>query len=138
MIWKSFLYLHLQFHGAPLWYMDHLADCNLVFTILFTIECAMKLTSFGPKVNIKRCQGFIRYWSCNHIYHNSWLFYRHTLRIRGILLISLPSLEVSLMPLVSWVISDSSVCSEPPGLSNCWEEVSVFVSCYLHLYNLSR
>ena len=33
--------------------MDHLADCNLVFTILFTIECAMKLTSFGPKVNIK-------------------------------------------------------------------------------------
>ena len=32
--------------------MDHLADCNLVFTILFTIECAMKLTSFGPKVNI--------------------------------------------------------------------------------------
>ena len=37
--------------------MDHLADCNLVFTILFTIECAMKLTSFGPKVNIKRCQG---------------------------------------------------------------------------------
>ena len=31
--------------------MDHLADCNLVFTILFTIECAMKLTSFGPKVN---------------------------------------------------------------------------------------
>ena len=48
----------MQFHGAPLWYMDHLADCNLVFTILFTIECAMKLTSFGPKVNIKRCQGF--------------------------------------------------------------------------------
>ena len=135
------LFFHLQFHGAPLWYMDHLADCNLVFTILFTIECAMKLTSFGPKVNIKRCQGLIqytmviRYW---YIYHNSWLFYRHTSRIRGILLISLPSLEVSLMPLVSWVISDSSVCSEPPGSSNCWEEVSVFVSCYLRLYNLSR
>ena len=27
-----------------------LADCNLVFTILFTIECVMKLGSFGYKV----------------------------------------------------------------------------------------
>ena len=40
-----------QYQGAPLEYTDVLADCNLVFTILFTIECAMKLTSFGPKVN---------------------------------------------------------------------------------------
>lgn len=42
-----------QYHGAPLEYMDVLADCNLVFTILFTIECVMKLTSFGPKVNTR-------------------------------------------------------------------------------------
>ena len=50
---SNIIFYHFpQFHGAPLEYMDVLADCNLVFTILFTIECAMKLTSFGPKVKI--------------------------------------------------------------------------------------
>ena len=33
--------------------MDVLSDCNLVFTILFTIECVMKLSSFGPKAYFK-------------------------------------------------------------------------------------
>ena len=41
----------LQYHGAPLHYTDLLSECNLVFTILFTIECAMKLSSFGYQVN---------------------------------------------------------------------------------------
>lgn len=41
----------LQYHGAPLNYTDVLSDCNLVFTILFTIECVMKLSSFGYKVS---------------------------------------------------------------------------------------
>ena len=40
-----------QYQGAPLEYTDILSDCNLVFTILFTIECVMKLSSFGPKVS---------------------------------------------------------------------------------------
>ena len=39
-----------QYHGAPLEFTDVLSDCNLVFTILFTIECVMKLFSFGYKV----------------------------------------------------------------------------------------
>ena len=39
-----------QYHGAPLYYTDLLSDCNLVFTILFTIECVMKVGCFGPKV----------------------------------------------------------------------------------------
>ena len=42
-----------QYHGAPIEYMDVLSDCNLVFTILFTIECVMKLSSFGPKAYFK-------------------------------------------------------------------------------------
>ena len=50
-----------QYEGAPLEYMDVLADCNLVFTILFTIECVMKLTSFGPKVNTKRHNFFLHF-----------------------------------------------------------------------------
>lgn len=40
----------LQYQGAPLEYTDLLSDCNLVFTILFTVECVMKLSCFGPKV----------------------------------------------------------------------------------------
>ena len=48
----------LQYHGAPLHYTDLLSDCNLVFTILFTIECVMKLSSFGYKVNRVRWQQF--------------------------------------------------------------------------------
>ena len=40
----------LQYHGAPLHYTDLLSECNLVFTILFTVECFMKLSSFGYQV----------------------------------------------------------------------------------------
>ena len=40
----------MKYHGAPLYYTDLLSDCNLVFTILFTIECVMKVGCFGPKV----------------------------------------------------------------------------------------
>ena len=47
----------LQYHGAPLHYTDLLSECNLVFTILFTIECAMKLSSFGYQVNTRFATG---------------------------------------------------------------------------------
>ena len=47
----------LQYHGAPLHYTDLLSECNLVFTILFTIECAMKLSSFGYQVNTRFAKG---------------------------------------------------------------------------------
>ena len=49
----QFVYFLFQYHGAPIEYMDVLSDCNLVFTILFTIECVMKLSSFGPKAYFK-------------------------------------------------------------------------------------
>ena len=42
----------LKFQGAPLTYMDVLSHFNLFFTLLFTIEAVLKLTSFGPKVNL--------------------------------------------------------------------------------------
>ena len=45
----------MQYHGAPLEYTDVLSDCNLVFTILFTVECVMKLACFGPKVRAGIC-----------------------------------------------------------------------------------
>ncbi|XP_040575808.1 voltage-dependent calcium channel type A subunit alpha-1 isoform X2 [Lepeophtheirus salmonis] len=41
--------LMMKYHGAPLHYTDILSDCNLVFTTLFTVECVMKLSSFGYK-----------------------------------------------------------------------------------------
>lgn len=47
----------LQYHGAPLHYTDLLSECNLVFTILFTIECAMKLSSFGYQVITRFAKG---------------------------------------------------------------------------------
>lgn len=47
------LLLMLKFQGAPLTYMDVLSHFNLFFTLLFTIEAVLKLTSFGPKVNLK-------------------------------------------------------------------------------------
>ena len=40
----------LKFQGAPLFYVDILSHFNLLFTLLFTIEAVLKLTSFGPKV----------------------------------------------------------------------------------------
>ena len=44
------LLLMLKFQGAPLFYVDILSHFNLLFTLLFTIEAVLKLTSFGPKV----------------------------------------------------------------------------------------
>jgi len=40
----------LQFHGAPIAFQDIRSTFNLVFTLLFTVECIFKLVSFGPKV----------------------------------------------------------------------------------------
>ena len=40
----------LQFQGAPLEFSDVLADLNLIFTAMFTVECVLKISSFGPKV----------------------------------------------------------------------------------------
>ena len=42
--------MFFQFHGAPLYFTDILSYFNLVFTLLFTIECIFKLVSFGPRV----------------------------------------------------------------------------------------
>ncbi len=42
--------LMAKVHGAALWVQDYMSECNLVFTILFTIECVMKLSCFGFKV----------------------------------------------------------------------------------------
>ena len=47
----------MKYHGAPLYYTDLLSDCNLVFTILFTIECVMKVGCFGPKVRTNFAKG---------------------------------------------------------------------------------
>ncbi|XP_059097525.1 voltage-dependent calcium channel type A subunit alpha-1-like [Tigriopus californicus] len=41
--------LMLKFHGAPLYFTDILSYFNLVFTLLFTVECIFKLVSFGPR-----------------------------------------------------------------------------------------
>ena len=43
---KSFL------NQAPLYFVDILAYCNLLFTTLFTIECCFKVFALGPKVSI--------------------------------------------------------------------------------------
>ena len=39
-----------QFQGAPLEFSDVLADLNLIFTAMFTVECVLKISSFGPQV----------------------------------------------------------------------------------------
>ena len=44
------LTIFLQFQGAPLEFSDVLADLNLIFTAMFTVECVLKISSFGPKV----------------------------------------------------------------------------------------
>ncbi|CAB4057699.1 CACNA1B [Lepeophtheirus salmonis] len=41
--------LMLKFHGAPIFFMDILSGFNLLFTFLFTIECILKVVSYGPK-----------------------------------------------------------------------------------------
>ena len=50
----DFCIFKIQFHGAPEYFTDILSIFNLVFTLLFTVECAFKLLSFGPKVNINQ------------------------------------------------------------------------------------
>ncbi len=50
--------LMAKVHGAALWVQDYMADCNLVFTILFTIECVMKLSCFGFKVSTRETGHF--------------------------------------------------------------------------------
>ena len=42
--------LMMKFHQAPLFFVDILSYCNLLFTSLFTIEFGLKVFSFGPKV----------------------------------------------------------------------------------------
>ena len=44
---------------APLYFVDILAYCNLLFTTLFTIECCFKVFALGPKVSI--IQTFLKY-----------------------------------------------------------------------------
>ena len=43
---------HTNFLQAPLYFVDILAYCNLLFTTLFTIECCLKVFALGPKVSI--------------------------------------------------------------------------------------
>ena len=42
----------LQYHGAPLLLTDILSYMNLTFTLCFTVECILKLISYGPGVNL--------------------------------------------------------------------------------------
>ncbi len=44
---------HSQYHGAPLLFMDILSYMNLTFTMCFTVECVLKLISYGPGVNYR-------------------------------------------------------------------------------------
>ena len=50
-IFNPKMHCYLQFHGAPWYFTEILSYFNWVFTLLFTVECAFKLTSFGPKVS---------------------------------------------------------------------------------------
>ena len=43
---------HIDLLQAPLYFVDILAYCNLLFTTLFTIECCLKVFALGPKVSI--------------------------------------------------------------------------------------
>jgi hypothetical protein len=64
--WSQFLpaaelkknFFSFQFHGAPLYFTDILSYFNLVFTLLFTIECIFKLVSFGPRVRLASISSF--------------------------------------------------------------------------------
>jgi len=47
------LLLMCKFQGAPLEFSDVLADLNLIFTAMFTVECVLKISSFGPKPYFK-------------------------------------------------------------------------------------
>ena len=50
--------IFFQFQGAPLEFMDVLSDLNLIFTTMFTVECVLKLSSFGPKVSLEAFKSF--------------------------------------------------------------------------------
>ena len=45
----------LQYHGAPLLLVDILSYMNMTFTLCFTVECVLKLISYGPGVNSSKC-----------------------------------------------------------------------------------
>ena len=55
------LFFSFQYNGAPWGFTEILSYFNLVFTALFTVECAFKLMSFGPKVSPK-CRKFKILW----------------------------------------------------------------------------
>ena len=70
------LLLMLKFQGAPLTYMDVLSHFNLFFTLLFTIEAVLKLTSFGPKVsrasNKFKVNFICKYLTFQNYFKDSW------------------------------------------------------------------
>lgn len=43
-------HIYPQYHGAPLLLTDILSYMNLTFTLCFTVECILKLISYGPGV----------------------------------------------------------------------------------------
>ena len=55
-----FTWFFFQFQGAPLEFSDVLADLNLIFTAMFTVECVLKISSFGPKVRNQKKRDFYR------------------------------------------------------------------------------
>ena len=67
------LLLMLKFQGAPLFYVDILSHFNLLFTLLFTIEAVLKLTSFGPKVSFSLWHSS-KSWILNYFCSFSELF----------------------------------------------------------------
>ncbi len=44
--------LTFQYHGISPEIQDIRSNFNLLFTLLFTIECIFKLVSFGPRVSL--------------------------------------------------------------------------------------
>ncbi len=42
--------LMIKYHGAPLLLTDILSYMNLTFTFCFSVECVLKLISYGPAV----------------------------------------------------------------------------------------
>ncbi|CAG5918538.1 unnamed protein product [Menidia menidia] len=48
MIALNTVVLMMKFHGAPDFYEAMLKNLNIVFTILFSLECILKIIAFGP------------------------------------------------------------------------------------------
>ena len=65
-----------QHHGAPLIVSDVLSYLNTTFTMFFTFECALKLVSFGCRVNnINNNNNNIFGHSCNLMVQPFWWFW---------------------------------------------------------------